>query len=60
MKSQATVKFDVSSTRISPQDQEQLKQLAETAKGVDGYIVKVMVATPSRRGLTTVIFDSCS
>lgn len=42
VKSQATVKFAVGSTRISPQDQEQLKQLAETAKGVNGYIVEVM------------------
>lgn len=42
VKSQATVKFAVGSTRVSAQDQEQLKQLAETAKGVNGYIVEVI------------------
>jgi OmpA-OmpF porin, OOP family len=42
VKGQATVRFAVGSTKISPQDQEALKQLAETAKGVNGYIVEVM------------------
>jgi outer membrane protein OmpA-like peptidoglycan-associated protein len=39
---QATVKFKVSSSNISPEDQEQLKQLAQTATGLTGYIVEVM------------------
>jgi OmpA-OmpF porin, OOP family len=42
VKGQATVKFAVGSTRISPQDQEQLKQLAQTATGLTGYIVEVV------------------
>jgi OOP family OmpA-OmpF porin len=42
LKGQATVKFGVGSTKISAQDQEQLKQLAQTATGLTGYIVEVM------------------
>jgi outer membrane protein OmpA-like peptidoglycan-associated protein len=42
VKGQATVKFKVSSSNISPEDQEQLKQLAQTATGLTGYIVEVM------------------
>jgi OmpA-OmpF porin, OOP family len=42
LKGQATVKFGVGSTKISAQDQEQLKQLAQTASGLTGYIVEVM------------------
>jgi OmpA-OmpF porin, OOP family len=42
VKGQATVRFAVGSTKISPQDQEALKQLAETAKGAHGYIVEVI------------------
>ncbi|HEV2731801.1 MAG TPA: OmpA family protein [Terriglobales bacterium] len=42
VKGQATVKFKVSSSKISPEDQEQLKQLAQTATGLTGYIVEVM------------------
>ena len=40
-KGQATVKFATGSTRISQEDMDQLKQLAETAKGLTGYIVEV-------------------
>jgi outer membrane protein OmpA-like peptidoglycan-associated protein len=40
-KAQATVKFASGSTKISKDDAEQLKQLAETAKGLTGYIVEV-------------------
>ena len=41
VKGEATVKFAVSSSKISPQDQEQLKQLAQTATGLKGYIIEV-------------------
>ena len=41
VKGQATVKFGIGSTKISPEDQEQLKQLAQTATGLKGYIVEV-------------------
>ena len=41
VKSQATVKFDVGSTKVSAQDQEELKNLAQTAKGLTGYIIEV-------------------
>jgi outer membrane protein OmpA-like peptidoglycan-associated protein len=41
VKGEATVKFASGSTKISPEDVEQLKQLAETAKGLKGYIVEV-------------------
>ena len=40
-KSQATVKFASGSTKISKEDMDQLKQLAETAKALTGYIVEV-------------------
>ena len=40
-KAEATVKFASGSTKISKEDSEQLKQLAETAKGLTGYIVEV-------------------
>jgi OOP family OmpA-OmpF porin len=40
-KAEATVKFPSGSTKISKDDSEQLKQLAETAKGLTGYIVEV-------------------
>ncbi|MFL6350423.1 MAG: OmpA family protein, partial [Bryobacteraceae bacterium] len=42
VKGQATVKFLVGSSRISKQDEAQLKQLAQTATGLKGYIVEVM------------------
>ena len=41
VKGEATVKFNVGSSKISPTDQEELKKLAETAKGLTGYIVEV-------------------
>jgi OmpA-OmpF porin, OOP family len=41
VKGEATVKFDVGSSRISETDQEELKKLAETATGLKGYIVEV-------------------
>jgi len=40
-KGQATVKFKIGSSTISKADQEQLKQLAQTAIGLTGYIVEV-------------------
>ncbi len=40
-KGQATVKFNVGSAKISAADQEELKKLADTAKGLTGYIVEV-------------------
>jgi len=42
VKGQATVNFAISSSKISPEDEEQLKQLAQTAEGLKGYIVEVM------------------
>jgi outer membrane protein OmpA-like peptidoglycan-associated protein len=42
VKGEATVRFSVGSTNISQEDQEQLRKLAETAKGLTGYIVEVM------------------
>jgi outer membrane protein OmpA-like peptidoglycan-associated protein len=42
VKGQATVKFNVGSTKISSEDEEQLKQLAQTAEGLKGYIVEVV------------------
>jgi outer membrane protein OmpA-like peptidoglycan-associated protein len=41
VKGEATVKFDVGSSKLSAQDQEELRKLAETAKGLTGYIVEV-------------------
>jgi OOP family OmpA-OmpF porin len=41
VKGQATVNFNVGSSRISAKDQEELKKLAETATGLKGYIVEV-------------------
>ena len=42
VKGEAKVNFDVGSTKISKQEQEELKKLAETAKGLTGYIVEVI------------------
>ena len=42
VKGEATVKFAVGSSKISAQDEEALKTLAQTAKGLSGYIVEVM------------------
>ena len=41
VKGEATVKFGVGSTTISASDQEQLKQLAQTATGLKGYLIEV-------------------
>jgi outer membrane protein OmpA-like peptidoglycan-associated protein len=41
VKGEATVKFNVGKSDISPQDHETLKQLAQTATGLTGYIVEV-------------------
>ena len=42
VKGQATVKFKFGSAKIAPADEEQLKQLANTATGLKGYLVEVM------------------
>jgi OOP family OmpA-OmpF porin len=42
VKGEATVKFNVGSTKVSAKDQEDLKQLAQTATGLTGYIIEVM------------------
>lgn len=42
VKGEATVKFAVGSSNISPPDEEQLKQLAQSAAGLKGYIIEVM------------------
>jgi OmpA-OmpF porin, OOP family len=42
VKGEATVSFAVASTRISKEDAAKLAQLAETAKGLKGYIVEVV------------------
>jgi OOP family OmpA-OmpF porin len=41
VKGEATVKFGVGSSKVSAKDQEELQKLAETAKGLSGYIVEV-------------------
>jgi OOP family OmpA-OmpF porin len=41
VKGEATAKFKVGSSKISPADQAELKKLAETATGLKGYIVEV-------------------
>jgi outer membrane protein OmpA-like peptidoglycan-associated protein len=41
VKGEATVQFDTGSTKISAKNQEELKQLAQTATGLTGYIVEV-------------------
>jgi outer membrane protein OmpA-like peptidoglycan-associated protein len=42
VKGQATVKFKVGSSKISEEDLQQLKQLADTATGLKGFIVEVV------------------
>jgi outer membrane protein OmpA-like peptidoglycan-associated protein len=42
VKGEATVKFKVGSAKVAPEDEEQLKQLAQTATGLKGYIVEVI------------------
>jgi len=41
VKGEATVKFAVGSSKVSPEDQEQLEQLTQTATGLKGYIIEV-------------------
>jgi len=48
VKGEATAKFDVGSTKISAQDQEELKKLAQTATGLTGYIIDVTGYADSR------------
>ena len=48
VKGEATAKFDVGSTKISAQDQEELKKLAQTATGLTGYIIEVTGYADSR------------
>src|ERR1700761_8276669 len=47
VKGEATAKFGVGSYRLSAQDQEELKKLAATAKGLTGYIIEVTGYTDS-------------
>ena len=42
VKGEATVNFAVGSTKVSKADAEKLDQLAQTAKGLTGYIVEVV------------------
>jgi OmpA-OmpF porin, OOP family len=48
VKGEADVKFDSGSTKISAEDQEQLKNLAQTATGLHGYIIEVTGYADSR------------
>jgi OOP family OmpA-OmpF porin len=48
VKGEATANFDVGSTKISAQDQEELKKLAQTATGLTGYIIEVTGYADSR------------
>ena len=41
VKGEATLKFNVGSSNLSAKDQEDLKQLAQTATGLTGYIIEV-------------------
>ena len=47
VKGEATVKFGVGSSAVSAEDKEELKQLAQTAKGMKGYLIEVMGYTDS-------------
>jgi OmpA-OmpF porin, OOP family len=42
VKNQATVKFNVGSSKLDDTDKEALKQLADSAAGIKGYIVEVI------------------
>jgi outer membrane protein OmpA-like peptidoglycan-associated protein len=42
VKGEATVKFNVGSSKISAEDQEEVKKLAQIATGLKGYIIEVM------------------
>ena len=41
VKGEATVKFNVGSSKISSEDQEEVKKLAQTATSLKGYIIEV-------------------
>src|SRR4029077_7308549 len=41
VRAEATAKFEVGSSEISPDDQAQLKNLAGTAVGLSGYLIEV-------------------
>jgi outer membrane protein OmpA-like peptidoglycan-associated protein len=41
VKGETTVKFATGSTKVAPEDEQKLKQLAQTAKGLTGYIIEV-------------------
>jgi outer membrane protein OmpA-like peptidoglycan-associated protein len=41
VKGEATVKFNVGSSKISSEDQEEVKKLAQTAASLKGYIIEV-------------------
>ncbi len=41
VKGQATVKFGIASSKLSTEDEQELKNLAQTATGLKGYIVEV-------------------
>jgi len=47
VKNQATVKFDVGSTKLDAKDKEALKQLADSAAGIKGHLVEVIGYTDS-------------
>jgi outer membrane protein OmpA-like peptidoglycan-associated protein len=42
VKNQATVKFNVGSSKLSDEDRQQIKSLADSAVGIKGYIVEVI------------------
>jgi OOP family OmpA-OmpF porin len=50
VKGEATVKFATGSSKISAADQEELKKLAGTAKGLTGYIIEVTGFTDATGG----------
>jgi outer membrane protein OmpA-like peptidoglycan-associated protein len=50
VKGNATVKFASGSAQLSKADMDQLKQLAQTATGLDGYIIEVTGYADSRGG----------
>jgi OmpA-OmpF porin, OOP family len=47
VKGEATVKFDVGSHKLTPDDEAQLKALADTAAGLKGFIIEVVGYTDS-------------
>ena len=41
VKAEATVKFQVGKSSLSTESEDQIKQLAETARAITGYIIEV-------------------